>query len=770
MLQVLLQFLAAASLAFGQGSPWLNPSLPVDHRVSLLLAAMTNEEKQAQTIHLTGGALSDVAAAYNITGLGAYPQEGASALEVITRRNAMQGALMNSSRLHIPVSFHQETLHGANGGVIFPMPASQGASWNVELVHSIAVAIATEAYATGTDRGFSPELNVASDARFGRTEENFSEDPTLVSAYGVAAVTGLHAGNTEGPSSYLPPYAITSEAKHFFAYAQGGKDGAAADVSERTLHDVYLRPWQAYASAGGRGAMMAHNSINQEPCHASPTYMAWLRAQGNMSGALIASDMCDVGLLRAFRVASSLGSAAALSMGAGMDQELCNPSDGRGQAFTLAAALVANASLPQAALDRAAGNSLRGKFAAGLFDGRAFTSLQDIALLNSTTHRALARAAAAEGSVLLRNVNATLPLQLTPSLRLALIGPNAGCGDGSPLCDAARSQCGGYTNFGVPIVTPLAAAQGLLGQGALAYAQGCAHGGSDTSGFPAALAAAAASDLVVFVGGDSGGLGWNNNTCGEDDDRAELELPGVQAQLLDALLATGKPVVLVLIHGRPVTFNTHSLLPRLSALLAAWRPGCEGGGAIWDLLTGAVNPSGRLAQAWVRRVGQVKSQGSPWYSALQGDFDQVAYNGDIKAGMSVEEASWAPLFPFGFGLSYTSFTVTPLSVTLAQGGGSVVTVCNVTNTGLVPGRQVVGVYYSRALSSFVRAHKYLLAFGKTGVLGVGESTALTMTAPLATLASYDPRLGAATIEPGEYRVAFGADNTQEAGSPFFLTL
>jgi len=172
MMYSILGYLATLALCVhGQGdTPWLNPSLPVDTRVSLLLAVMTNEEKQAQTIHLTGGSLSDVSAVYNVTGLGAYPQEGDTGLDVITLRNAMQGALMNNSRLHIPVTFHQETLHGANGGVIFPMPASQGSSWDVDLVHSIAEVIATEAYATGTDRGFSPELNVPTDPRFGRLE------------------------------------------------------------------------------------------------------------------------------------------------------------------------------------------------------------------------------------------------------------------------------------------------------------------------------------------------------------------------------------------------------------------------------------------------------------------------------------------------------------------------------------------------------------------------------------------------------------------------
>jgi beta-glucosidase len=609
----MLSLLLVAASALGQQQPWLDPTKSVDERVSLLLAVMTNEEKQAQTIHTTGCTIDECVAAFGATGIGAVPQEGNDGPSIVARRNQYQAALMNNSRLHIPVSFHTETLHGASAGVIFPMPASQGASFNVDLVRSIASVIALEASATGTDRGFSPELNVPTDPRFGRLEENFGEDPALVAALGVAAVEGLHAGNTEGPSSYLPPFAIASEAKHFAAYAFGGKDGMAADVSLRTLHDVYLRPWKAYAEAGGRSAMMAHNSINQQPCHSSAEFMGWLRGQGNMSGALLASDMCDVGLLgpTGFRVAEDLVGAAAPAMGAGLDQELCNPHDGRGQAFTHAADAVAGGALAQAALDRAAANALRPKFAAGLFDGKAFADGSNLGVLDAPEHRALARAAAAEGSVLLKNAGGLLPLTLTPATRVAFVGPNAGCADGSSACDASRSQCGGYTNEGVPVVTVLAAALANNESSfSVTFAQGCAHGGNDTSGFTAAVAVAAAADVVVFVGGDSGGLGWNANTCGEDDDRAELDLPGVQADLLDALLGAGKPVVVVLVHGRPVTFVKHDLMSRVDAVLAVWRPGCEGGNAVWDMLTGRVSPSGRLAQSWVRRVGQVKSQAS----------------------------------------------------------------------------------------------------------------------------------------------------------------
>ena len=322
---------------------------------------------------------------------------------------------------------------------------------------------------------------------------------------------GLHGDEAGGPSTYLPPFAIVSEAKHAAAYAFGGKDGMAADVSERTLHEVYLRPWAEYAAAGGRGAMLAHNSINQVPCHASAGLMSWLRSQGAMAGALLASDDCDVGLLgpNGFRVSTGLEGSAALAMGAGLDQELCMPGDGRGQAFPLAPQAIKDGLLPQAALDRAAGNVLRAKFAAGLFDGRAIVNASNLGLLNTPAHRALARRAAAEGAVLLKNEGGLLPLRTTAATRVAIVGPLAGCASNASFdCVATHSQVGGYTNWGVPVVSVVAAALNESFGANVVYVPGAAVGGNDTSGFAAAVAAAAAADVVIFVGGDSGNLGW----------------------------------------------------------------------------------------------------------------------------------------------------------------------------------------------------------------------------------------------------------------------
>lgn len=241
-----------------------------------------------------------------------------------------------------------------------------------------------------------------------------------------------------------------------------------------------------------------------------------------------------------------------------------------------------------------------------------------------------------------------------------------------------------------------------------------------------------------------------------------LDLPGVQGDLLNQLIATNKPVIAALIHGRPVTFLKHDLLPNLHALLAMWRPGEEGGSALWDILSGRVAPSGRLSQSWVRAVGQVRSQASPWYSLLQGDFDQVDYNGDVIAGSSREQASWAPQFPFGYGLSFTTFKTELVgAVTTAT---SIQVTVKVTNTGKVASKQVVGVYFSMTLSMIVRYRKLLLGFGKTQLLSPSASQVLLITSPVGNLASYDPFKRASVVEKGLYTITVGPDSNTVSGT------
>ena len=257
----------------------------------------------------------------------------------------------------------------------------------------------------------------------------------------------------------------------------------------------------------------------------------------------------------------------------------------------------------------------------------------------------------------------------------------------------------------------------------------------------------------------------NQNTCGEDDDRSDLDLPGVQANLLEAVGATGTPVVAILIHGRPVTFAP-STYAAATAIIAAWRPGCEGGTGLMVVLLGRSPPSGRLAQSWVRSVGQVKSQASPWFSLRQGDFDQVAYNGDIMSrGWDDGSASWSPAFPFGFGLSYTTWAIDLISAAVTGNGTTVSVSVNVTNTGNVASKQVVGAYYSRPVSAFVRHHQRLLAFSKTPIpVAAGSTVTLSISAPIAALAYYDPSSQQMRVEAGTYSISVGPDSVTSSGA------
>jgi beta-glucosidase len=778
----------------------MDPSKTVDERTAALLAQMTLEEKQAQTIHLTGydrPGGKQLKKDFGATGIGAVPG-GFGTESAMAVQNELQMWFVNNSRLHIPITFHSETLHSSIGkGTIFPMPCLQGATWNQPLVHDIASAIAKEASSAGIDRGFSPELNVCTDPRFGRTEENFGEDPNLVAAMGEAAVKGLHNGEVGGPSSYLPKGAIVSEAKHAAAYGFGGKDGMAADMSERTLHDIYLKPWKRYAEAGGRAAMLAHNSINDVPCHSSAYLMGQLRSWGNFSNAFMASDMCDIGLLAdlpgrqaGFGTAKDLQDAAAQSAAAGMDQELCNPTDHRGQAFTSLAAVVKSGALDVKHLDRAAANILRAKFAVGLFDKPVTTNATALEVLDCKEHRALARTTVHEGAILLRN-DGTLPLhfhgegnadatELKNSVgTIAIIGPLAGCwGNATADCEATHSQVGGYTNMGAEIITVLSAATNRTLAALPSSVTILSHmglpsvGSNDTSKFPAMIATAKQADVVVVVVGDSGNEGWDQTSCGEDEDRTTFDPPGAQMDMMEALVEqSGKPVIAVLIHGRPVTFGGakgNQLLQKLSAVLATWRPGEEGGPAVLDLLTGKVNPSGRLAQAWPRSAGFVHSQTSPWFSKRQGDFDHVDYARD---GPNLPHHSQTPLFPFGFGMSFSSFNVTGNSARIlpsAAGDVPVVEMLStVHNTGTVAGKTVVAVYQSKSgspRSKFVRYHKMLAAWVKTPVLAAGATQQVTVRFPLSVMSVYNTSSKQQEVELGEYTLTASQDSSARSNA------
>eukprot|EP00935_MAST-01C_sp_MAST-1C-sp1_P000418 g418.t1 len=805
--------------------------------------------------------LTDLTKSFGKTGVGSVGIQ-VSSLTDLKAQNEAQKQIVESSRLGIPIAFTAETLHsgGHAGCTVYPMPAGQGASWNKTLVELIAAQNALQARASGTVHGLAPVLNVATDPRFGRTQECFGEDPHLVGAMGIAAVKGLQGelslagcNSSDLPNCYFetPATKILSQAKHFGAYAYGGRDGYSADLSERTLFERYFLPWLRYAQHGGRGAMASHNSINYEPVHGSYRWLTQvLRDELGFGAGYIGADSHNVVQLSSTQhVAASTSDAAILAVEAGLDQDLNtlhNTPFGTLVGSSAHSAQDPSLSALNASIDRAAGNVLRYKFAARLFDAPyANETAAAFAARDSPAARQLAREAAQQSVVLLIN-SATAKargkgeargqgkgqhqqlLPLDPSSlpsRIAVIGPNA---------DDAKATLGDYNpTQGVPVVTVLGALVELANKttagaagaadadagaqaGARAranataggatmevrYARGANIKDADTSGLADAVALHKNwSELTVLVVGDStaGSAGFGHESCGEGADRDKLDLPGGQMALLEALLRAGTggdadadadtgagagagtsagagagtgggggggggtaaPVIVILIHGRPATFGPGNALLRggagaagVGALLAAWRPGEEGGHAIVDLLTGRASPSARLTQAWVQSAGAVRSPANPWMQ----DFPANA-----NPPKDYFDSTAAPLFPMGFGLSYADFTLgtmtlEPASVRVpASSPPAIDQLCNVsvtiTATGGArsrPSACVVQIYAERPLTrGFNTMQRQLVGFGKSAPIAAG-SGAVTLVIPVrvADLARYMPATATAAAGAG----------------------
>lgn len=681
-------------------------------------------------------------------------------------QNDMQAYMLANTRLGIPVDVIQETLHGGmDNGTIFPMPCAMGATWNPALIQQVGRVIGLEARVGGASRAFSPELQVDTDPRFGRTEEAFGEDPKLVSDMGAAYALGVMNGNTGGPSTYLDATSPATEAKHYAAYGYSGKDAYRTDISDQTLFNVYLRPWRAYVRVGGRGVMASHQETNGIPMHANARLLTTvLRGLFNASETFIASDYGDVGNIRNFGLATDCAHAAALAANAGMDQDL------GAVCFPALVQAVQSGLVNESVLDRAVSNMLRGKFATGLFDGAAGVNISALPVtLDAPPHRALAYTTAVEGAVLLKNDKNILPL--SPTARIALIGPNAGCEDTSATsCDATNAATGGYTNYGARIVT-LRDAMTTAGA-SFTYARGCNIDNANASMIAAAVAAANASDVAVVVLGDSAD-GYGGGSCAEGIDADSLDLVGGQLPLLQALVTgTATPMVLVAVHGRPFTLGSgpsaftgenNALADRIAAVVAAWRPGEEGGSALWALLTGAENFSGHLAQSWVRHVGAIRGPANPWFQAR--NFPGSSY-------VTEASSSW---FPFGFGLQYNNVSIA--SASLASPGPfaptDTLTVNAVVNSAGPAGKALVQVYVSQdAPTKYVRWVRALLCYAKVDVAANAKGVAVSIPCAVADTEWYDPDVGNYVVYNGNYTLYVSTDSSDAGVAttlPFTVT-
>ncbi|MEU6812474.1 glycoside hydrolase family 3 N-terminal domain-containing protein [Streptomyces sp. NPDC046831] len=733
-------------------APWRDPALPAAARVDDLLTRMTLEEKTAQLYGVWVGAATDGAGVAPhqqamdtdhdwdeliARGLGQLtrsfgtapvdPAVGARSLAAAQRR------IMAAGRFGIPAVAHEECLAGFTAwrATAYPVPLAWGASFDPDLVEEMARRIGADLRAVGVHQGLAPVLDVVRDPRWGRVEETIGEDPYLVGTIGTAYVRGLEAAG------------IVATLKHFAGYASsaGARNLAPVRAGTREFADVTLPPFEmALREGGARSVMAAYTETDGVPASADPHLLTGLlREEWGFTGTVVA-DYFGIDFLRTLhRVAGSPAEAAHLALRAGIDVELptlkCYGED--------LVEAVRRGTVPEALVDRAARRILLQKCELGLLDEDWQPAVPESVDLDSPANRAVARRLAEESVVLLSNPDGLLPL--SPGLRIAVAGPRAADALAMLGCYSFPSHVGTQhpeVPTGIEIPTLLDALRTELPDAKVTFAEGCGVLEPDVSGFTEAVARAAEADVCVAVLGDRSGL-FGRGTSGEGCDVADLSLPGVQGELLEALLATGVPVVLVLLTGRPYALGRFH--GRLGATVQAFFPGEEGGAAVAGVLSGRVNPSGRLPVSVPRAPG-----GQPW-TYLQ-----------PPLGLAGEVSSLdpTPLYPFGHGRSYTAFAWSDFAgedVAVIGTDGSYDLSLTVRNTGDREGAEVVQLYLHDPVASVTRPDVRLIGYRRVD-LAPGEAKRVTFRFH-ADLSAFTDRTGARVVEPGAVELRLAASTT-----------
>ncbi len=734
--------------------PYRNATLPPAERVADLLARMTLEEKIAQITGAEGLEADDgsfrleVARQHYTAGIayvGSHHRRR-NTRQTVAYLNTVQKFLAEETRLGIPALAIGEGLHGylAHEATSFPQALGLASAWDPALHTRVFRAVAREMRARGAHCALSPVLDLARDPRWGRTEETYGEDPYLVSQLGVAAVRGLQGAPFTGASDQ-----VVATAKHFAAHGQpeGGTNCAPANYAESILREQLLAPFQAAVQAGGVGAVMAsYNEINGVPSHINPWLLQdVLRSEWGFAGFVFSDGWGVDDLYRLHCVAADEAAAARKALVSGVDVEL-------GHCFRHLADEVRAGRVSLARLDQAVTRALTVKFQLGLFE-HPYTDLAEaLRLTNCAEHKALALEAARKTIILLKNEPALLPLEISQLRALAVIGPNAhvvrlGGYSGEPGCgvtvlDGIRQKVGGAVE--------------------VLYAEGCgltqAAGGSqvwyedearlpdpahDDTLIAEAVAIARQAQVTLLVLGDNEQTcreGWAANHLG---DRDSLDLPGRQDALLRAVVATGQPVVLLLLQGRPASIVYAA--EHVPAILEGWYLGQAAGTAVAEVLFGDINPGGRLPITLPRSVGQI-----PAY-----------YYHKPSARRGYLFTSAAPLYAFGHGLSYTTFAYGPVRVwpdALRADETATLTV-DVTNTGARRGDEVVQLYVRDVLSEKVtRPVKLLKGFQRIALLP-GQTQTVTFQLSREQWQFVDER-GQWVVEPGRFELMVGGSSTQ----------
>jgi beta-glucosidase len=744
----------------------------VAQRVKKLLDSMSLDEKIAQTF-AGHGPRDRILPTVQSVGIGAAKLSpilgwgSHTPVEMIRARNEIQKQALNSSG--IPISFFDEGDHGAvAGGTIFPMPVGQGSSWNVSLVKSIASAIAAEASAVGIDTLFAPVINMVVDPRFGRLQENFSENPILTKKLAVASVLGLQ---NSSDSSRI----VAAVGKHFAAYgdASGGLNGGASTASERLLYDIYLRPWKAMARAGLKGLMPAHNTILHVPCHANVWLLNTTMRNAFQFEGVMVSDCNDVAVLQDFRMASNISHAAAMALRAGVDWDLQCEQDPDKWAYNHLKEALQHGLITEHDINRAVTRVLTHKMELGLFDNRAFADETTAdKVLDNAEHRKLALEAAEQSMVLLINRNETLPIDFSSVNSIALLGPTASRA-GCNCSEAVSSLMGDYSFGGAHVVTLDEALQASFPSVRVNWARGGSASGPSTrtgvnqTEIDEAVALAQLADVTILVLGDVQG------GCGEWGDRDSLDLQGSQLALLEAVAPVAKKTVVILVHGRPQTFGENNrVLSQVDAMFAAWRPGEEFGTAMVRLLNGQVSPSAKLSQSWPRAVGHVGSGSVPWLQEVKGkwisnkrgsmDEDGRRYNNYVSSS----SPDPTPLFYFGYGLSYTTFQYESMEVQTPRDTENEdiiwevkVTLSNMSNRD---GVEIVQVYVKDPILPYVPFWKRLVGFTRCFVAARTTKSCIVVVTK-EDLACYDPMAkDKMRVYGGTYQVRVGGSSNSDS--------
>ena len=754
----------AGSAARGQETPpYRNPKLPVEQRVADLLSRMTLEEKVAQMegawenknfhkdpqtmlVDEKGNFLPERAAVLMKDGLGqiSRPSEGRGPREMAEFTNTVQKWMKEHTRLGIPVMFHDECLHGhvAIKGTSYPAAIGLASSWDPELLHEVFTATAAEARARGAQQCLAPVLDLARDPRWGRTEETYGEDPYLVSRLGVAAITGF-----QGVGPTIDKAHVLATAKHFAVHGQpeGGTNVAPGNYSERVVREYFLKPFQAAVQEARVGTVMAsYNEIDGVPSHANKHLLKEvLRQEWGFDGALVSDYFGIAELIKIHHVAATPAEAARMALDAGVDIELPFVAG-----YDTLPEQVKQGTVSEKDIDRAAGNILRAKFLTGLFDDPYADPETAEKITNSVEHQKLALKAAHEAIILLKNQNHLLPLDKAKHKKIAVIGPNA-----------ADVHLGGYSNKPGRGVSILQGVKDKVGGGVeVLYAEGCkiteslpdwdadkvvlGDAALNAKRIEEAVKVGKKADLIILALGDNEQTSREAWAPEHPGDRDSLELLGNQDDLAKAMVSTGKPVVVVLLHGRPNAVKY--IAENVPAILDGWYLGQEGGTAVADVLFDDYNPGGRLPITVPRSVGQL-----PDY-----------YYQKPSAKREFLGASTEPLFVFGWGLSYTTFKYENLRLAADHVGpaGTTKAAVDVRNTGTQRGDEVVQLYIRDEVSSVTRPVKELRGFRRVS-LEPGEMKTVEFTLGPDEL-SFLNRDMHRVVEPGTFKIMAGGNSKE----------